>query len=179
MIIGLSGYAQSGKDTVAGMLIGLYGYENVAFASNIRKLLYEMDPFINDGQPVFRLQDLIDSQGWENAKATAPEVRRLLQDLGVGARALFGKNFWVDQVLNTINPTNRIVITDVRFQNEAEEIKKIEGSQIWRINRPGVGPVNNHISETDMDLWDWDAVITNNNDNDMQALINQIKSLLG
>jgi hypothetical protein len=96
--------------------------------------------------------------------------------LGVGARALFGENFWVNQVLNTINPTNRIVITDVRFQNEAEEIKKIENSQIWRINRPGVGPVNDHVSETDMDLWDWDAVITN--DKDMEHLSNQIKSLL-
>jgi hypothetical protein len=179
MIIGLSGYAQSGKDTVAGMLIGLHGYESIAFANNIRKLLYATDPFINDGHPVFRLQDLVDSQGWENAKATAPEVRRLLQDLGVGARNIFGEDFWVEQTLKNINLTDRVVITDVRFQNEAEAIKKIDGAKIWRINRPGVGPVNDHISETDMDLWDWDAVITNNNDNDMQALIGQIKDLLG
>jgi hypothetical protein len=178
MIIGLSGYAQSGKDTVAGMLIGLHGYKNVAFANNIRKLLYEMDPYINDGNPVFRLQDLVDSRGWDEAKTIAPETRRLLQDLGVGARELFGQDFWVEQVLKNINPADRIVITDVRFQNEAEAIKKQSG-QIWRVNRPGVGPVNNHISETDMDLWDWDAVITNNNDNDMQSLINQIKVLLG
>jgi len=177
MIIGLSGYSRSGKDTVAGMLIGLHGYENVAFASNIRKLLYEMDPFINDGNPVFRLQDLVDSQGWENAKTTAPEVRRLLQDLGVGARALFGEDFWVKQALGQYKPTDNIVITDVRFQNEAEFIKGFPGAQIWRINRPGVGPVNDHISETDMDLWDWDVVINNNSD--MQNLISQIKSLLG
>jgi hypothetical protein len=179
MIIGLSGYGRSGKDTVAGMLIGLHGYESVAFASNIRKLLYDMDPFINDGQPVFRLQDLVDSQGWEGAKTTAPEVRRLLQDLGVGARNIFGEDFWIKQTLGKYKPTDKIVVTDVRFENEAEFIKGFPGAKIWRVNRPGVGPVNDHISETGLDLWDWDAIITNNNDNDMQSLINQIKSLLG
>jgi hypothetical protein len=176
MIVGLSGYAQSGKDTVAGMLIGLHKYQRVAFADNIRELLYKMDPFINEGQPVFRLQDIVDSQGWDNAKTTAPEVRRLLQDLGVGARELFGSNFWVEQALKNIKPTDNIVITDVRFQNEAEAIKKHEG-QIWRVNRPGVGPVNDHVSETEMDSWDWDSVITN--DKDMEHLTEQIKSLLG
>ena len=34
MIIGLSGYARSGKDTVAGILIGLHGYENRSFAED-------------------------------------------------------------------------------------------------------------------------------------------------
>jgi dephospho-CoA kinase len=40
MIIGLTGYAQSGKDTVANILVENYGYQRVAFADPIRALLY-------------------------------------------------------------------------------------------------------------------------------------------
>mgnify|MGYP006283771541 FL=1 len=43
MIIGLTGYAQSGKDTVASLLVEHYGYERVAFADKIRSFLYEMN----------------------------------------------------------------------------------------------------------------------------------------
>ena len=183
MIIGLSGYAQSGKDTVAGMLIGLHKYEKVAFADTIRNLLYEMDPFVTDGELSFRLQDVVDTYGWENAKKVAPEIRRLLQELGVGGRHLFGLNFWVNQALNphiyehpAVGVNKNIVVTDVRFINEAETVKSL-GGQIWRINRPGVGPVNNHVSETNLDDWNFDAVINNNGG--MEHLIAQIKELLG
>ena len=36
MIIGLSGYARSGKDTVAELLVLNYGFKRVAFADGIR-----------------------------------------------------------------------------------------------------------------------------------------------
>jgi hypothetical protein len=40
----------------------------------------------------------------------------------------------------------RLVITDVRFPNEAEEIKR-RGGIIIRVVRDGYGPVNEHVSE--------------------------------
>jgi len=181
MIIGLSGYARSGKDTVAGMLMGLHGYERVAFADKIRELLYEMDPLVMHNYMDFRLQDVIDSKGWEIAKTEFPEVRRLLQDLGVGARKLFGDTFWVDQVVGQFGHSwwgydTNVVITDVRFTNEAQAIKG-KGGQIWRINRPGTEAINDHVSEHDLDGWDFDVVIENNSD--MPALIKKIKTLIG
>jgi hypothetical protein len=181
MIIGLSGYARSGKDTVAGMLMGLHGYERVAFADKIRELLYEMDPLVMHNYMDFRLQDVIDSKGWEIAKTEFPEVRRLLQDLGVGARKLFGDTFWVDQVVGQFGHAwwgydKNVVITDVRFTNEAQAIKG-KGGQIWRINRPGTEAINDHVSEHDLDGWDFDVVIEN--DSDMPALIKKIKTLIG
>lgn len=181
MIIGLSGYARSGKDTVAGMLMGLHGYERVAFADKIRELLYEMDPLVMHNYMDFRLQDVIDSKGWEIAKTEFPEVRRLLQDLGVGARKLFGDTFWVDQVVGQFGHSwwgydTNVVITDVRFINEAQAIKG-KGGQIWRINRPGTEAINDHVSEHDLDGWDFDVVIEN--DSDMPALIKKIKTLIG
>jgi dephospho-CoA kinase len=72
MIIGLSGYAQSGKDTVAKVLVEKYGYRRVAFADPIRDLLYGMDPLVPKGYGEsvinYRLQDLVDSYGWEKWK---------------------------------------------------------------------------------------------------------------
>ena len=176
MIIGLSGYARSGKDTVAGMLIGLHRYENVAFADTIRDLLFAMDPLIMHGDTPFRLQDIVESKGWETAKTEYPEVRRLLQDLGVGGRDLLDDNVWINAALKDFNKEDRIVVTDVRFKNEAARIKNM-GGQIWRVNRINIGPANDHISETDLDDWAFDGVITNNSD--MPNLIKQIRALLG
>lgn len=177
MIIGLSGYARSGKDTVAGMLMGIHHYQRVAFADKIREFLYEIDPLVMFNGTDFRLQDIIDSKGWEDAKTEFPEIRRLLQDLGVSARDIFGNDFWIDQALRKYNVTEKIVITDVRFKNEAAAIKRHKNGQVWRINRIGIGPANDHISETDLDDWEFDAVLQN--DSDMPNLIRQIRTLLG
>jgi hypothetical protein len=176
MIIGLSGYARSGKDTVAGMLMGIHGYERVAFADTIRNLLFAMDPLVMHGDMPFRLQDIVESKGWETAKTEYPEVRRLLQDLGVGGRHLLDDSIWINSALKNFGHADKVVVTDVRFKNEAARIKNM-GGQVWRINRINVGPANDHISEIDLNDWAFDGVITNNSD--MPNLIKQIRSLLG
>jgi hypothetical protein len=159
MIIGLTGYAQSGKDTLAGMLMGLHKYERIAFADKIRELLYEANPIISCGHTGY-LKDLIDRVGWEEAKKET-QVRRLLQDFGVGARKVFGENFWIDQALKGVTPKDRFVVTDVRFENEADAIKTL-GGQIWRVKRIGVGAVNKHVSESAMDSYPVDQIFINN-----------------
>lgn len=177
MIIGLSGYAQSGKDTVAGMLMGLHKYERVAFADKIRELLLAMDPFVYANDGYYRLEDVIDTFGWEVAKVRFPEVRRLLQDLGVGGRTIFGTNHWIVEALKDIARDKKVIVTDVRFTNEASFLKDVYGAQIWRVVRPGVGAVNGHPSESQMDDWTYDAVIQN--DGDLDDLKSKIKNLLG
>ena len=176
MIIGLSGYARSGKDTVAGMLMGIHGYERAAFADKIRELLFAMDPLIVNEGMTFRLQDVIEVKGWEEAKTQHPEIRRLLQDLGVGGRQLLGDGVWINAALNGFGDADKVVVTDVRFKNEAARIKEL-GGQVWRVNRINVGPANDHISEVNLDDWDFDSIITNNSD--MPNLIKQIRKLLG
>jgi len=169
MIIGLTGYAQSGKDTLAGMLIGLHKYENRAFADPIRKLLYDMNPIVKGED--YTVQGVVDGYGWDFAKTAFPEVRSLLQTLGVGARKLFGDDFWVSQGLSGLTPGDRVVITDVRFPNEADAIKDL-GGQIWRVKRLGVGAVNSHVSETAMDGYKVDQIFINNGSvDDLMALL--------
>lgn len=160
MIIGLSGYAQSGKDTVAKYLVENHGFERVAFADPIRNLLWEMNPIVKDG---FNLQGVVNAYGWEAAKTTFPEVRRLLQELGKGARDVIDTDIWVTAALRQMGDIDQnYVVTDVRFKNEAVTLKLMEDTYIWRVERTGVEAVNGHISEHDLDNWEFDAYIHNN-----------------
>jgi len=167
MIIGLTGYAQSGKDTVAKILVEQYGFTRIAFADKIREFLYETNPMFDSiaGEPMF-VKARVDRDGWDEAKKS-PHIRRLLQNSGVAARKIFGESFWVDQVLNNLDPADNIVITDVRFVNEADSIKLLcrftnQDAQIWRIKRIGVAAVNGHVSEHEMDGYPVDQIFTNN-----------------
>lgn len=164
MIIGLAGYAQSGKDTVAHILIKKYGFKRVAFADKIRELLYEMDPPVPVGvgseKHVVGLQNYVDIYGWDVAKQHAV-VRSMLQNLGVGARKVFGDEFWVAQALQQVHFEENWVITDVRFTNEANRIKQYDNAQLWRVTRPGVEAVNSHVSEHDLDNYKEDVHLHN------------------
>ena len=161
MIIGLTGYAQSGKDTVAKILVENYGFTRIAFADKIREFLYETNPMFDSiaGEPIF-VKAKVDRDGWEDAKQS-PHIRRLLQNSGVAARKVFGEDFWVKQALRGISFEGNYVITDVRFENEADAIK-FSGGYIWRIKRSGVDAVNNHVSEHEMDGYPVDQIFTNN-----------------
>jgi cytidylate kinase len=160
MIIGLSGYAQVGKDTVAKILVEEYGYSRIAFADIIKTAVYRLNPIVTfDGM---RLAHLVDLEGWEVAK-TLPEIRRLLQVMGseVG-RDMIDPQIWIELTLHSTRPTDKVVISDVRFRNEAEEIKWRQG-QVWRVSRIDKdAPVNLHRSETDLDSWSFDHYVSNN-----------------
>lgn len=151
MIIGLTGYAQSGKDTVANILTKKYGFERRAFADNVRKVLYDLD--------VHGVRDVVDLIGWDRAKQIQG-IRQLLQNVGVAARTHIDEQVWISAVLRTLNKETNYVITDVRFVNEASAIKAMDG-KVWRVYRLGIGPVNNHISETELDKISPDKIVLN------------------
>jgi hypothetical protein len=158
MIIGLSGYAQSGKDSVANILVEKYNFTRVAFADPIRNLLWDLNPVLKTD---YTLQGIVSAYGWDVAKTQFPEVRRLLQELGVSARKRLGEDIWVIAALHEMDDaTKNYVITDVRFENEAVMIRQL-GGELWRIQRPGVEAVNRHISETALDKYKWDRVLDN------------------
>ena len=165
MIIGLTGYAQSGKDTVAKILVENYGFTRIAFADKIRDFLYETNPMYDSiaGEPMF-VKAKVDRDGWEVAKQS-PHIRRLLQNSGVAARKVFGDGFWVHEAMKTMlndpRPDMNYVITDVRFLNEADMIRANNG-QLWRVKRNGVDAVNAHVSESQMDGYPVDQIFTNN-----------------
>ena len=157
MIIGLSGYAQSGKDTVAELLCLNYGYTRMSFAEPMRDAIYTLNPIVFNLNS--RVADLVDEHGWDVAKAN-PEVRRLLQVFGTDiGRNKFGENFWVQQAFDKLE-SDKVVFSDVRFPNEAKEIQQY-GGQVWRINRHNHVPVNSHKSEHAMDNFMFKHVLYN------------------
>lgn len=157
MIIGLSGYARSGKDTVAELLVLNYGFKRLAFADGIREALLALNPILFDGT---RLNELVGMYGWEIAKGK-DEVRRLLQVMGTEVgRKLINEDVWVWLLFNKINTDERIVIPDVRFPNEARMIEQ-QGGEVWRINRHNHTAVNDHVSEHAMDNHMFKRVVYN------------------
>lgn len=160
MIIGLSGYAQSGKNTVADILVDNHGFIQLAFADAIRAFVYEINPMVACS-PTGYLQDLVNLKGWDEAKQE-PQVRKLLQSTGLAGRNMIDEYLWVALTLSQIKDPQdgRYVITDVRFPNEAAALSS-QGGQIWRIERPGVEAVNDHVSETALDAWVFDETIIN------------------
>ena len=177
MIIGLSGYARSGKDTVADHLVSTYDFAQYSFAASMKEAMYRLNPIVHsDSIGPLRYQALVDVYGLDKVKETHPEVRRLLQVFGTEVgRDMFGKNFWVDLVLNNLKSFH-VVISDVRFTNEADAIRA-KGGQIWRVNRVGIGPVTGHSSEIDLDNYDFDLVINNNSD--IESLNRQVDLSIG
>ena len=139
-IIGFCGYAQSGKDTAASILVDR-GWERRAFADPIKQIALAVDPRVGDST----LADAVQHFGWEGAKKS-PEVRSLLQRLGTeGGRRHIAEDVWTRTLFERPHAP-LLVISDVRFEDEVEAIRSRGGIVVW-IRRDGVGPANDHPSE--------------------------------
>lgn len=162
MIIGLSGYAQSGKDTIANHLVEHYGYTKVSFADPIREALYKLNPYVRVGDmPPTALAMAVDHLGWEDLKRLSPDTRELLQRLGTEVgREMFGKDFWVNQAMLKAREHDNVVFADVRFPNEVEAILEASGD-VWRVCKTDVEAVNRHVSETALDSYKFNREIQN------------------
>ncbi len=150
MIIGITGYAGVGKDTLADMLVE-EGFQKRAFADKVREAYYEVAPLEHVA--------LIDEIGWDNAKRENPYIRVGLQGVGSMCRKVFGKDFWINQAL-AIDLDDDVVFSDVRYENEAYAIRRA-GGIIIRLKRDDVNPANNHESELNVDKIDADMIIEN------------------
>lgn len=167
-VIGISGKAQHGKDTVTDCI-----------ADTVRTLAVLMDGMI--GSPAYlsvrrigfadAVKDEAKSQGWNGLKDEAG--RSMLQKIG-SVRRVEDPDYWVKKCFEKIvqeDQRNTLwIVPDVRYKNEADYIRD-QGGVIWRVNRVGIGggPFVNgltieqqaHPSETDLDNYEFDAVFMN------------------
>jgi|SRR5210317_887857 len=168
MVIGICGLIGSGKDTVAKFLIENHGYEKISFADSLKdgvSTVFGWDREMLEGQTD-------ESRQWREepdefwSKETGKKItpRLILQLFGTDCmRNGFYDGIWVSLTKKKIleNPETNYVIPDVRFSNEAQMIKDING-KVWRIRRGpdpvwfrmyqdiGVEPTDVHESE-----WRW------------------------
>lgn len=169
MLVGVSGYAQCGKDTIASLLVEEHGFLRAGFADALREFAYAANPIVKaiagslggrTSLAYLRYADLVDKVGYEGAKQL-PEVREFLQRVGTEAgRRVLGEDIWVETAMNRLEPDKNYVFTDVRFPNEAGAVRD-RGGVVWRVTRPGFGPVNGHPSETALDDYNFDRHIEN------------------
>jgi glyoxylate carboligase len=162
------GRMRSGKDTVASRLVKEHAYTRIAFADPLKAMAMALDPIVSADQiGVKRLRAVVESYGWERAKDEFPEVRRVLQHMGQSQRAL-DLDYWVRLLLPKVDNADKwslpVVVTDVRYRNEAEALKA-RGFRMVRVIRPDSvttdTPADRHESEVGLDRWTPDAMILN------------------
>lgn len=167
IIVGLSGVATAGKDEAATALVNQLGFTVRGYAEALRIGIAGINPIIAvPPTGCLRYNDIIEQYGYNGGKAAFPEMRRLLQAYGTeGARNIFGADIWVKALFLYAETAgiDRLVIPDVRFPNERTAIEDRQGL-VFRITRPGLNPVNDHISDNAIgdDEFHPSATITNN-----------------
>jgi len=143
LLIGLTGYAGAGKETVADRLEAQHHFERAAFADCLKDMLAV----------------LLEALGADHAHLTEPHLkaaeipqigtsaRRLMQTLGTEwGRRMIDRNLWtrttahrlgLDDLPRSAPIHDRIVITDVRFPEEAAWLESVGGILV-RVHRPGL-----------------------------------------
>lgn len=154
-LIGIAGRARSGKDTVANFIIATIGGYRYSFADPIRAMLAPLGVDMNDPYWQARKEDIIPALG------VSP--RRMMQTLGTEwGRNLINPDLWIvlaHQRLLQNGPG--MVISDVRFENEAAWIRK-HGGRIIHVIRPDAKAIEAHASEDGIEVQDTDAQLFNN-----------------
>jgi len=139
-LIGLCGFARSGKDSFANFILDEQEYNSppkakvLSFAYALRR---ELEPFVLSKLGISTFTEDL------NEKEI---IRPLLVCWGTEIiRKQIDKDYWVNKIkkIAQTNRKNRItsIITDVRFENEINWIKKEKGLSIF-IERENVGPKN-------------------------------------
>lgn len=178
ILVGLTGNAGHGKSTVADYLVKEHGFQRLSFAGPLKAMARRINPIIGVdidlGQiggvmmggkvegglaTIVRLNDAWDALGSELAiKATYPEYRTFLQQLGTDGVRKADDSFWIKQFVLALmdaeaeNPDARLVVDDVRFPNEAGLFaagwSSTAFTHLWRVSRPGYdGGAGTHESE--------------------------------
>lgn len=128
VVIGLHGPAGCGKDTIADYLVNHWDFEKVSFAAPLKKavgVLFDMSPK--------QMEDRVLKEAPDERWGTSP--RQLNQWLGTEImRKQFDLEFFLKRMDISIGYSDRVVISDCRFENEAEYIKKNWGGVVWKVN---------------------------------------------
>lgn len=171
MLIGLTGFARSGKDSAANIVLQWAGRVGVnarkqGFADYLKlSLLRLFDPYASMEEALiwadnFKLEGEISLSGPVQAfTGQRPERvisgRTALQRYGTEChREIFDEDFWIDPVLDHYQADQELLIVpDIRFPNEAIAVLA-HGGVIWCLHRQNAMTESDHASESGLaDHW--------------------------
>lgn len=149
-LIGITGRARAGKDTAARILLDTHGYTAAAFADPLKQMA---SVFCAEPLPLFH-----DDATKEAVCPLHGKTRRqIMQLLGTECvKPFFGPDVWVRHMFQRMKSGQlgpRVVITDVRFNPEADAIADA-GGHIIHIERTLAGlrgSAGAHASEAGID----------------------------
>lgn len=150
-IIGLTGPAGVGKDTVASVLAGVY--TRYAFAGPLKIALSCLNLF----EPRTRAAKEVLLPGKPYSYRTAA------QTLGTEWARRLDPDFWLKLADEKTVHLRKVVFTDVRFNNEADWVRT-RGGVIWHVTGRATtvtGEAAAHASEVAVDFKDGDWTLDN------------------
>lgn len=134
MILGVTGLIGSGKDTIADYLVTEHGFKRISFAASLKDAVasvFGWDREMLEGTSKQSRQWREEVDTWWANRLNMPHLtpRWVLQYVGTDVfRNHFHNDIWVASVENKLRQTyDDIVITDCRFANEIEAIKRAGG----------------------------------------------------
>lgn len=167
MLIAVSGKIGSGKDAFADKIIQHYKKYNIIFEN--KKFAYDLK-FIVSYLTGLSMDDVMSREGkLKYLPEWGMTVGEMQQKIGTEAiRNNLHKDAWVLSLFSKYNPeVDNWVVSDVRFLNEANYIKKMGGLLIRLNGDPTSLRANdqrdmNHASEVELDNYDgFDLVFEN------------------
>ena len=138
MIIGICGWAGTGKDTAAYYLVGWHGFRRDSFAGALKDAVaavFGWDRELLEGSTLeSRIwRETVDP--WWSQRLGRPQLtpRWILQQWGTEVcRKSFHDDIWIAALENRLRTrTGHTVISDVRFPNEIAAIRRAGGVCVW------------------------------------------------
>ena len=175
MIISICGFAGAGKDTLAQILIDKYDFVKLSFAGiikDIASIIFSWDRNMLEGCTVESRQWREQVDPYWSKRLNMPQLtpRYILQYFGTDLfRNHFHSEIWIACIERKLQIYKNVVITDCRFENEINSIKK-HGGKLIHVSRgilpdffhTKIIPSNIHASETSWINADIDYTIENN-----------------
>jgi hypothetical protein len=182
-LIGITGFARSGKDTLGTYLSERSGIDTYALASPIKRIvntLFGWDERHSDGDlkesdviarltkdSVIQTILLMDSYLGDFLDNKADSIRELLdvldsnsgglisprkayQLLGTEGGRSIDSQIWLKVMQQELIRNGSLIVTDVRFDNEAQWVRD-NGGTVIKVEREDARPVNFHSSENGVD----------------------------
>ena len=169
-LIGFSGKARSGKDTAGKYLVDKYRFVRYSFAQ----------PLKDGAKAMFNLTDEQIKNKEQVIEPWGKSPRELYQLLGTDVARSIDLRVWIKNAEMFIKKRAglSVVITDVRFSNEAEWIRKQGGVVIYLESKTrGINDGTGHASENGLSGDDVDVYIEN--DGTINQLYEKIEALRG